>query len=92
MTFDAGNALFEFGMAGLLALNIRQILRDKRVQGVNLWTEGFFALWAVWNLIYYPHLDQWWSVAGAACMFVAKATWVVLAIRYSRAQPQAGAA
>lgn len=51
---DHVNALFEFGGGSILLLNVRRVLHDKLVRGVDWRVMGFFALWGLWNLFYYP--------------------------------------
>jgi hypothetical protein len=81
---DLFNGLFEFGGTLFLALNVRQILRDKTVQGVSVWPTAFYSAWGGWNLFYYPSLDQWFSFAGGIGVCVANLIWVALAIHYTR--------
>jgi len=64
---DLINGLFEFAGAFALALNVRQLWRDKEVKGVHPIPTAFFAAWGLWNLFYYPHLGQYWSLAGGDC-------------------------
>jgi hypothetical protein len=36
----------------------------------------------VWNLYYYPHLDQWWSFAGGLVIVAANVLWIGLMVYY----------
>lgn len=87
MTPDHFNALLEF-LGGLMVwANVWAVWRDKKVAGIRWWTVSFFALWGFWNLYYYPHLDQWWSLAAASFIAAANVAWCALLIAYSRRQP-----
>lgn len=84
MTPDSINGLFELVGAGLVWLNVRRLINDGEVKGVCISIQGFFAAWSAWNLYYYPHLDQWWSAAGAAAMSMGNLTWFVIATGLKR--------
>lgn len=81
---DIVNGAFEF-FGGLMNwFNVRVLLRDKQVRGVSLVPTTVFTAWGVWNLYYYPSLDQWASFTGGLIIVGANAFWVVLAIRYRK--------
>ena len=70
-TPDLINGMFEFGGAIINWMNVRQIFKDKKVRGVHWSPFVFFTGWGMWNLYYYPHLDQWVSLsAGIILMLV----------------------
>lgn len=81
---DVINGTFEFAGAFFVAISIRKILQDKDVKGVHWLHIGFFTVWGMWNLYYYPYLDQWWSFYGGIALVAANLTYVLLLIRYSR--------
>lgn len=82
MNFDLVNGIFE--MLGAVAIwgNVRRIVRDKQVKGVDWRVTLFFSSWGVWNLFYYPALDQWFSFTGGLALVVGNTLWVALAIKY----------
>lgn len=81
---DLINSCFE-SFAGLFViLNIRQLLRDRKVAGVSLAPHCFFLLWGGWNLYYYPNLGQWASFAGCMVIFAMNGVWFGLAVYYIR--------
>jgi hypothetical protein len=82
MTPDQINGAFEFGGSLVYLLNVRRLIRDKAVRGVSWIPQGFFTAWGVWNLYYYPNLNQWWSFSGGLCLVLINLVWTVLAIRY----------
>lgn len=80
---DLVNGSFEF-VAGLLGiLNVRRVLKDKKIVGVSLWMSGFITLWGFWNLFYYPYLGQWASFVGGILLVVTNTTWVSLGLYYN---------
>jgi hypothetical protein len=82
--FDAANGTFE--VLGSLAVwsNVRRILRDKQVRGVNPSSMAFFWLWGIFNLFYYPSLGQWFSFTGGLALVAGNTVWVFLAWRYRK--------
>jgi hypothetical protein len=61
---DIINGSFELGGAVINLMNVRQIFRDKQVKGVHWSPFVFFTAWGLWNLFYYPHLGQWFSLSA----------------------------
>ena len=82
LTPDIINGLFEGIGSVFMAANIVRILKDKKVAGFSWTASAFFGSWSLFNLFYYPHLDQFWSLAGAVCMAVSNTTYVVLVLYY----------
>jgi len=62
---DMINAGFEIG-AGFAVLHHCWCLhRDREVRGVSVLAVAFFTLWGIWNVFWYPWLNQVFSfVAG----------------------------
>lgn len=81
---DAINAGFELVGAILMVLNIRAVLRDKMVRGVNWLVIAFFASWGFWNLLYYPHLGQWFSFAAGVLLVTGNTVYAALLVYYIR--------
>lgn len=82
---DLVNGLFEFFGGAVNWLNVRQLLRDKKLRGVSKIPTVVFTTWGFWNLFYYPHLGQWLSFTGGIVIVGANAFWVYLAWRYRNA-------
>lgn len=78
------NGSFELLGALLIWRNVRQLLRDTCIRGVDWRVTGFFAAWGLWNLLYYSTLDQWASFAGGIVLTVGNLTWVALAWKYRK--------
>lgn len=84
MTPDTINAVFEFGGACLLLLNVRRLWLDKRLAGVAIAPTAWYSLWGAWNLYYYFHLNQIASWVAGMLVVVMNSGWVALAIRYRK--------
>ena len=81
---DLTNGAFEL-LGGIMLLNnCRAVWRDKAVAGVSILSTAFFTAWGIWNLYYYPSLDQWFSFAGGLAIVISNLLWVALLIRYSK--------
>ena len=81
---DIVNGAFE--VAGGLAVvqNCRRLTRDKQVRGIDWRVTGFFTVWGLWNLYFYPSLHQWFSFAGGVVIVLGNFWWLSLAVRYRR--------
>lgn len=77
---DLINGLFELLGAVFTWRNFLELRRDRRIAGVYWPTTAFFSAWGLWNLIYYPTLDQWMSFAGGVALVAGNLAWVLLAI------------
>jgi uncharacterized membrane protein YfcA len=85
MSADLINGGFELGLAMMLILNIRRLVKDKRVEGVSMLPAVFVTIWGYWNLIYYPGLHQWYSFVGGLGVVAGNTVWLYLAFKYRRA-------
>lgn len=81
---DLINGLFEFVGGALNWLNVRQLMRDKKLRGVSKIPTVLFTVWGFWNLYYYPVLGQWSSFVGGLVIVSANFVWVVLAWKYRK--------
>jgi len=84
MSPDAVNGLFELGGAVAIAMHIRAIVKSRQAHGVSLVATSFFFLWGLWNLYYYPHLEQWMSFTAGVAIASLNCVWVALIIHYRR--------
>ena len=82
MKSDLINSLLLVIGGGLNFTNCWVIYRDKCVRGVSIYPVAFFALWALWDLYYYPHLGQWISFLGGLVIATANTLWCGLALYY----------
>lgn len=82
MTPDAINGAFEVVGGVCIWLNVRRLAKDKRISGIDWRVTGFFWAWGIWNLFYYPSLDQWASFAGGMVICAGNFVWLGLALKY----------
>ena len=82
MTPDLINGLFEFFGGTLILLNIVQLYKHKTIQGVHWLPTLFFTSWGLWNLYFYPSLDQWYSFIGGLWIVVTNSIWLIQIIYY----------
>jgi hypothetical protein len=82
--FDAINGAFEAFASVFVFLSILRLYRDRSVKGVSPIGVAFFASWGYWNLIYYPHLNQWWSTVAAGLVAVLNTIWCIGLFYYGR--------
>lgn len=81
---DTINGLFEV-LGGIFILNhCRVLYKAKQLTGVSIISTVFFTLWGVWNLYFYPSLDQWVSFAGGVVITVANLLWVGMMVYYTK--------
>jgi hypothetical protein len=87
---DTINGAFEF--AGALAgiWNIIVLCRHKKVRGFAPLAYIYFTVWGAWNCFYYPHLGQWFSLAGTIAITISNGLYAALAIYFSRRQHEQG--
>lgn len=83
------NGALELSGGGLILWNVRRLLKDKLIRGISVGPAIFFDTWGLWNLYYYPSLDQWFSFAGSAVLTSANILWAALAIYYIRKEKHA---
>ena len=55
---DFINAAFEAFASLFVMLNVIDIWKKKIVAGATFLSTTFFWSWGLWNLYFYPHLDQ----------------------------------
>lgn len=84
MSPDLINGGFE-AFASVMVLNhCRVLAAEKIVRGVSVVSVTFFMLWGVWNLYYYPGLEQTWSFYGGVLVVLANLFHVSLLLLYRR--------
>lgn len=81
MNYDVINGIFEAVGAVATWRNYLAIRRDRAIRGVDWKAMAFFTGWGLWNLVFYPHLHQWWSTVGGIALVAGNVSWVSVAIR-----------
>ena len=78
---DLINGIFESIGAIMTWRNYIQLRRDMNFSGVYWPCTAFFSTWGIWNLIYYPSLNQWFSFVGGIVLVSGNLMWVALAYK-----------
>lgn len=81
---DLVNGLFECSGALFILNHCRVVLKDKAVNGVSILSTFWFFLWGVWNMYYYPTLNQPLSFWGGTIMVICNFVYICLLFYYSR--------
>lgn len=82
---DLMTAAFTFGAALFLLLNIRQLLVDKVVKGVNIYTIAYFTTWGYWGIyLFYALPNMALTVLASIFLAIAYSVWLGLAIYYKK--------
>ncbi len=79
---DIVNAVSELGGALTLLLNVRRLLRDRKVAGVSLLPTVWFTAWGLFNTIFYWQLGLFFSWSAGVAVVLVNTTWIVLALRF----------
>ena len=81
---DLINGSFELFGCAAIAPSIIRSLRLKVVQGVHWATPTFFWSWGLWNIVYYPSLDQWFSFGAGLLVLFANTAWLYCVLKYTK--------
>lgn len=84
MFADLTNGLFELCAVPFIIMSIAKTQKNKSSEGVNWLHPTYFTLWGIWNLYYYPSLNQWVSFLGGLAIVIANIVWVTLLIKYNK--------
>lgn len=84
MNPDTVNAIFELVGAWFTWRNAWQLWKDKQIRGVYWPMHFFFASWGLWNLYYYPALNQVLSFWAGVVLVIGNLIWCVLALKYRK--------
>lgn len=89
MSPDMVNGGFE-AFASLMVLNHCRVLSsEKIVRGVSVISVTFFMLWGIWNLYYYPSLDQPLSFCGGILVVLSNLFYIGLLLSYRQMERRA---
>lgn len=81
---DKINGSVEALGAALLWYDVRVVYLHKQIRGVWWPARSFFMFWGLWNILYYPSLDQWWSFWAGVALVSANLAWCILAWGYRK--------
>ena len=80
MMNDLVNGMFEL-FGGIFAwINVYALFRDMQINGVYWPIWFFYSVWGLWNLYYYPELNQWISFYAGIFLTSANCLWFLVAI------------
>lgn len=85
-TFDLPdfiNGMFECAGGFAILLSVIKLHFDKLVRGVSWPHILFFTFWGFWNIYYYPHLDQMYSLIGGIFIVIVNTIWVSQILYYN---------
>jgi hypothetical protein len=74
---DIANGIFETFGAICSWLNVYSYYKQRKVAGIFWPSTIFYSVWGLWNLFYYPSLDQWFSFAGGIILTSGNLVWVL---------------
>lgn len=81
---DTINGLFETLGGFPILLSVLKLHRQKKVSGVSKYHVAFFTAWGIWNLAYYPFLNQWFSFFGGLVLVSINIIWLCQMIYYTQ--------
>jgi hypothetical protein len=84
---DLVNGSFEAVGGVTTFFNCLRLYKDKEVKGVVWQLTIFYTVWAIWNMYYYPHLNQWLSFWGGLVIVLGNLIWITQVIYYRRRRP-----
>jgi hypothetical protein len=84
---DLVNALFEAAGGLFMPLSIRKLYSEKLVRGVSWIAVAFFTIWGLWNVFYYPHLEQYLSFVAGLWLCGVTLIYLTMLIYYSLYEP-----
>ena len=82
--FDVINALFQLGGAIAAWKNVQMIWKERQVKGVFWPLTIYYAVWGLWNLAFFSHLAQWWSLASGTLLVSGNLVWSGIALAHHR--------
>jgi hypothetical protein len=65
------------------------VFKDKGYAGLSLISTSFFTLWGIWNLFYYPHLQQYISFYGGVFIVIANLIWILVCVYFGKLNQEA---
>lgn len=83
---DFVNGCFELFGSVAVWRNAYALYQDKCYRGIRVLPFVFFVSWSIWNLYYYPHLNQWMSFIGGVSILLANAVNLSLMLYYGKGE------
>ena len=80
---DLLNGIFELVGALFVIPSVKDLLKKKKVAGINWKTTGFFTLWGLWNILFYTLNGLIFSFIGGLVLAAVNIFWLTLLIKYN---------
>lgn len=91
ITPDIINGTFE-AFGSLFILNHCRVLWvTRQARGISLLSTSFFSAWGLWNIFYYPHLEQMFSFYAGLMIMAANCVWIGSIVYLRSQEPKGGA-
>ena len=71
VTTDIVTGSFELFASSFILNHVRVAWKNKQAYGMSMVSAFFFFAWAVWNLWFYPALNQWFAFYAGIAVVVA---------------------
>lgn len=84
MNTDLINGIFELCAALFQLMNVIRLVKDKELKGVSIASFVLYTIWGIWNLYYYPSLNQIISLIGGILIVIMNVIWLGLALYYKQ--------
>src|ERR1035437_1362274 len=81
---DLINGVFEAGLSFFLFKGVLKLRVDKEVLGFYWPTVVWTTAWGLYNLYFYPHLDQWCSFTGGLFVVAVNLSWLAHVAYYAK--------
>ncbi len=82
--YDGINAAFNSVGAFFILLNALDINRRMDVAGHTYPSTVFFTVWSLYSVIFYIHLDQFWSFLVSVVMAIANVALLLLVFKHRK--------
>ena len=83
ITPDKVNAGFEIAAALFIIYNCFILHHDKLVRGISPYSYVLFTAWSIWNMFFYPIVEQTFSFYAATLMAIAQLVYTCMLAYYT---------
>lgn len=80
---DLINGIFECSGGFFVLYSILKLYKDKKVLGISWIYVAYFSIWGLWNLYYYPSLNQNLSFIGGLFVTFTNIIYTIMLIYYN---------
>lgn len=82
-TVDDITGMFQFGASIFILMNIRSLIKSKRMLGISIFTIIFYNIWDLWGIYMFYRIGNtvsMWTAIVISCVYV---TWSLLVFYYN---------